>query len=185
MSRDEEPGSPRSSTPGELRTLPLSIGVGSGRRGTGLRERSDLRPDALLFMEEGMDRFLAGDPAGAIRCWERVLGVEPDSFEALIHLARARRQVRQHAAAAGCLGRAVRLRPDRPEAWFELGNSRADLGDPVAALEAYDRALKLQPKMIEAWNNLGNTHAELGRLDEAIRCYTRALEIRSRFSVSR
>ena len=78
--------------------------------------------DALLFFEEGMARFHAGDVPGAIGACEAATRSDPGFLDAWYNLGRLHDIAGNGEAAARAFRKAIAIRPDRPEIWFHLGN---------------------------------------------------------------
>src|SRR5258706_71436 len=110
--------------------------------------------------------------------YEKVLGAQPDHFDALHFLGILRAQQGNAEAAFHLISLALERQPRSAEARSNLGNVLQGLGRYDEAIAGYDRALAINPGYIPALNNLGNALRDLGRPDAALASYDRALAIR-------
>ncbi len=77
--------------------------------------RALLRISACLPLTRGRWALLRGDPAAAVRAFERALRSSPESFDVLLHLARAYLRGRDLPRARRALARAREVSPRRFE----------------------------------------------------------------------
>jgi tetratricopeptide (TPR) repeat protein len=130
----------------------------------------------VLFLEEGIARFGAGDIQGAIGAWRRAVkstppSPKPGSISATPRTPAAAPRWRRPTGGRWRCGR-TSSKPGTISATPAFISAR----DP--AFEAYERAIALRRDVYESWFNLATARADLGEYDEAIRCYGRALVLR-------
>jgi tetratricopeptide (TPR) repeat protein len=130
----------------------------------------------------GRQRHQAGDLAGAVEAYRRVVVAQPDHAEALALLALACHQRGELAEAEGWYRRALAARAADPEIHFRLGMVLASLGRPDEAAGQFREVVRLRPDSAEAWNNLGNVLLLQGEPAEAIPCYRQAVRWRPTYA---
>jgi tetratricopeptide (TPR) repeat protein len=106
------------------------------------------------LVREGLDHFGEGDVAGALRCWEEVLRIDPGHAEALDYLEAARGEPDplDGAAAPGAADAPAPVR--EPEAapserLVEEARARFEREDLEGALDLFRAAAELEPERIE------------------------------------
>jgi tetratricopeptide (TPR) repeat protein len=115
--------------------------------------------------------------ARAIEDFDRILGFDPGSVDALVARGSALAQLGRSADALADLDRAIALAPDDAQARVERGVVRARLGDFNLALRDFDAALKLDPRSFNALVNRAAAYSRIGRNDLAIRDLDEALRL--------
>jgi len=125
----------------------------------------------------GQARLALGQPAIALRCFERAVEHDPDY--ALGHYNRAviLNQIGRSMDAVAPFTRAVSLEPDRADWWLAYGETAAVVGRPDVAERAFVRATELDPGLADAHLLLGKARAQQGRYAEAIPSFERVLEL--------
>ena len=128
----------------------------------------------------GIDLVKLGRPNDAMRCFEQVLRIKPDSAEAHSNLGNVLATLPNRLPdAISEYEAALRINPDFAEVHNNLGNILATLPDRLSdAISEYEAALRINPDFAEAHSNLGNVLVSLpGRLLDAISEYEAALRI--------
>lgn len=110
---------------------------------------------AAQTFRQAQERHRAGDLAGALKLYGRVLAQTPDHPGArhgsgLLHLAQGRLD-----AALEQLAEAVAAAPERPLYRFNHGLALSRAGRNDEAVAAYRKAVALKGDFADAWNNLG------------------------------
>jgi tetratricopeptide (TPR) repeat protein len=120
----------------------------------------------------------AGEIAGAIKLYEKVIRSAPRNADALNLLGLAHFQSGQLERAASLLEQALAIKPQLPSVDYNLGTVLQKLGRHEPAVVNFRRAIEKRPDDADAHNNLGTALKALGRLDEAIEQFRLALALR-------
>lgn len=108
-----------------------------------------------------------GNPAAAIKQYERGLEDTPNHLPTLISLARLYDRQDQFDKAEAMYQRALEAEPDNALAHNDLGLCLARHNRPEPALAALRQAVKLEPNRKLYRNNLATVLVDLGRIDDA------------------
>ncbi|MBL1175123.1 tetratricopeptide repeat protein [Pantanalinema sp. GBBB05] len=138
--------------------------------------------ESLLWFQQGLTMTATGRYEQALICYDQVLEVRPDFYEAWYERGLVLETRGYYADAIASFDRAISLRPNDDalcEIWHERGNAlQYGLGQYPEAIASYDQALKLNPDHELLWQNRGNALMfGLSRLEDALACYSRVLEI--------
>jgi tetratricopeptide (TPR) repeat protein len=104
-----------------------------------------------------------GDVAGAVRCYESAISIQPGAADTWLRKGNACRDLGESTEAIRCYDEAILLRPGISAPWTLKGNVLGDQGRFRAAVECYDAALRLQPGNIVAEQNRGEAVRALRR----------------------
>ncbi len=119
-----------------------------------------------------------GKSAEAIEIFSNVLKKNPNSVNALRHLAVAYWQdSKRMDDAHALLRRATQIAPDYTGAWLTLGALFMQMNKFVDAIDAFTKATELEPKNAEAWGGLGNANSRAMYPEKAIEAFEKALEL--------
>lgn len=130
-----------------------------------------LLTQALSFHQQGR-------LAQAIECCQKILQLQPASFDALHLMGVAFLQSGNSLLAVECISRAIAVNPSQPAAHSHLGNALQSLQRAEEALASYEQALRLAPDFVDALYNYGNILQQFQRDDEALASYDRALQLK-------
>jgi tetratricopeptide (TPR) repeat protein len=134
------------------------------------RMRRQYPKDFWIHLDLGNQLLNSGPTRSseAVRFLTAAVALNPESPGALIHLARALGQGKEHVeeVISLCL-EALRLKPDYAEAHHELGNALQAKGRLIDAVGEYHAALKLKPDYAEANKSLGDALKTQGENDES------------------
>jgi tetratricopeptide (TPR) repeat protein len=106
--------------------------------------------------------LLDSDPQGAAQRAAEILAQAPQSPEAQLLLAAARRKLGDPLAAMGVLERLCEVSPDSPVLQLELGRACAAAGRAAEALAAFRRAVNLDAGLADGWRELAAAHFAAG-----------------------
>ncbi|MEX2127404.1 MAG: tetratricopeptide repeat protein [Xanthobacteraceae bacterium] len=120
----------------------------------------------------------AGDLAGAIRLYEKVVRKAPSNAVALNFLGLACFQNGELEQAASSINRALSLKPDLPDADFHLGIIFHAMGRHEEAARHLTKAIAAKPDDADARSTLGTVLRELGRDEEAIEQCRKAIALK-------
>lgn len=124
-----------------------------------------------------VERFEAGDYAGAKALLEALLHKVPDHPEILNYLAVTEHLCGDHARAHAHLTRALKIAPDFFDAWNNLGLLSIEQGNADAAVNAFQQACLLAPDAAEPTVSLAHALHAAERFSEAIEAYHRGLAL--------
>jgi tetratricopeptide (TPR) repeat protein len=125
----------------------------------------------------GLDRFRAGDFAGAEGNFLAALALSPDRPSVLTNLANALLEQREFGEARIYAMRATEVDPSSYEAWFTLGRCSAGEGNHELALACMDNALARRPAAVPALFHRGAALNHLQRHEAAFESYSHAVAI--------
>ena len=145
------------------------------------KRKGEVSQQAIELFNQGVDRYYAGDLAGAIAAFEKALEIDPKFDYAWNGLGATLRGLGRNTEAIAAFETALEIDPESHGAWNGLGNALNDLGRNTEAIAAFEKALEIDPKSHIVWNGLGNALNSLGRNTEAIAAYEKALEIDPKF----
>ncbi len=117
--------------------------------------------------------LLDSDPQGAAQRAAEILAQAPQSPEAQLLLAAARRKLGDPLAAMGVLERLCEVSPDSPVLQLELGRACAAAGRAAEALAAFRRAVNLDAGLADGWRELAAAHfaaGDVARRGPGVRC---------------
>lgn len=102
----------------------------------------------------GFVRYLEGDDAGALRCFERMLQVAPENADALFNMGMIKFGQEQFAEAESCFARSLLVMPNHAETWNNRGVCLYKLGRVREAQHCFTQALSVDPENEDAKANL-------------------------------
>ena len=118
-----------------------------------------------------------GDPSMAIKEFDGILRIRPESPEAFNHRAMIYWNLGEYDRALDDLDNAIKYEPKYAEAYSNRGFSYRELGQPQRAVEDLDEAIRLDPRYAVAYNNRGLAHSDLGQLQRAVDDYSQAIRL--------
>jgi tetratricopeptide (TPR) repeat protein len=118
-----------------------------------------------------------GDLGAARGCFERVLELEGETFDAVTDLAVVYERASDWTKARELLEKAARAYPARPEAHYNLAVLESQAGRFHEAVLEANRALQLTPDNLEVLRFLGVLYFEHQVCEEAIRYFRRVLAV--------
>lgn len=119
------------------------------------------------LLQKSLELHQKGQLRDAIRGYDQVLLMSPDSFDALHLKGLATYQAGNASEAIPILTRAIKLRSGIPAAYNSRGLALQACGKLEMALKDFGKAIELKPDFAEAHCNKANALREIGRLDDA------------------
>jgi Flp pilus assembly protein TadD len=104
----------------------------------------------------GFVRYIAGDDAGALQSFKRVLERSAGNPDALFNMGMVLFGQSDHVRAEDCFRRSLEARPNDAEAWNNRGVCMHKLSRPAEAVACFKRALELEPENADAKANLAD-----------------------------
>lgn len=148
----------------------------------------DLSSQALeahvAWLERADELFEQNRFQEAVRCYEKVVKVQPNALTAWFKLGMASENIDQPAIAIRAYRTITQHQPEDYLAWLKLGKVLERLGQYEEALAAYDEVLQLQPKNYWAWADRGQILERLHRVEDALAAYSRAIELKPDFQLA-
>jgi tetratricopeptide (TPR) repeat protein/CHAT domain-containing protein len=149
----------------------------------------EISQEAEELFKQGVDNYEFGYLESALACYEKVIEMQPDFYEAWIDRSKVLDRLGRYQEATTNYYTAIALQSGNNKVFtqqeakelFNQGVDRYDVGDLEGAIAAYEKALEIDPKYYDAWNNLGNALKDLGRYSEAKAAFEKALEINPKF----
>ena len=133
------------------------------------------------LFNQAVDNYELGYLESALACYDKVIEMQPDFYEAWINRSKVLDRLGRYQEATTNYYTAIALQSGNKKVllnhWHNIGYDLANLGQHEEAIAAYNKALKIDPKFHISWNGLGSALRELGRNTEAIAALEKALEI--------
>ena len=123
----------------------------------------------------GESATLAGDHAGALAIWEKLVAARPQDVSLLLRLGVSQSILGRYDEAEATLSRALRAQPNNPQLVFNLGLVCFRRGQHGRAQELLERTLALDHRFPEVHYHLGLLCERQGHWDAAKRLYMREL----------
>lgn len=140
-------------------------------------ERTAIKSAAVLRFQRALNLQKSGMIALAVREYEDVIRLKPDSYTAHNNLGIAKQKLGKLTEAADHYRQSLRLKPDFAEAHNSLGVIVHGQGKVADAIEHFHQAIKNKSDYAEAHNNLGVALHGQGEMLRAIEQYHHALRI--------
>ncbi|MFC2030595.1 tetratricopeptide repeat protein [Chloroflexota bacterium] len=131
---------------------------------------------ALYWVEQGNERWFAGQEGGAIALYQKALQLDPQETEAYIALGEAYRCQGHWEATIQMLQGALQLAPDDADLHRVLGDTYLVNSEPRKAISAYQRAIQLAPDNPGLHARLGDAYQVQGDEDAAGQAYARSTQ---------
>ena len=132
---------------------------------------AQLIQDGLFFHQQGKFKE-------AQVCYERVLAIHTNHFDALKLLGVLSAQTKQFIKAVDFLTKALKINPNDAACYSNRGVALKELELLEEALTSYDQAISIKPDYAEALSNRGNVLLELNRFEEALATCEKAICIK-------
>lgn len=123
------------------------------------------------------ERLRLGNRAGALQCFETVLGQTPTLPDVWFNYARCLQDEERFADSVAAYDRVAALQPGSADIWDNRGAALHDMDRPAEALASFDRALALRPAYAQTYSNRGLSLFALKRANEAIAAFDKALAL--------
>lgn len=120
----------------------------------------------------------------AIFCYEEVILIQPNFYQAWYGRGKALYQVERYQDAIASFNKAIQFQPDDAEIWFERTQAFYQLQLYSEAMTGLEKALQIRPDYPEAWVMRGVILRHLQRDEEAIACYAKAIEFKPDYAVA-
>jgi tetratricopeptide (TPR) repeat protein len=129
------------------------------------------------FYNRGLEKAQAGDFAGAVREFDRVLRINPQFVEVYYKRGRCHFELGDRTGAIADYNQALQLQPERTEIYLSRGLTKLALKDHAGALADAEQSLKLNNNLAAAYSLQGTVYRRLGKLSEAIASFKQAANI--------
>jgi serine/threonine protein kinase len=128
-------------------------------------KRSEL--EAWELYNKAFSLSSLGHVEEALRCYERVLELEPDNSDALNNMGVCYRKMGRLEDALGCYERAAHANPYNAAAWGNKGNCLYSMGRFTDAIVSLNKAIEIDQLNESAWLNRALVEERLGLKREA------------------
>src|SRR5581483_10752538 len=125
-----------------------------------------------------LSAWQAGDRDAAAKAFQAVLGLEPNSVDALRGLAALAVEREQWEQALDYQAKLIELGERSPELFYNTGLLLQKSGQVEDAVKLYREALVERPDFAEALLNLGHALKSQGNQDEARKCWKQAVSVK-------
>ena len=139
-------------------------------------EQVNCSPEAVYYLGSSHLKFKKYQEA--IACFQKVIDIAGESFEAFHDMGTAQALMGDKKAALASYLKAAVYKIDSHEIHFNIAKIQHDFNNFEEALGQYDRALQLKPDFAEAWSNKAITLQKLNRYNEASAHHDKAIQIR-------
>lgn len=135
-----------------------------------------LKPDYVPAMSGlGMAYQAGGNFVRALRCYDRVVGAQPDDAVSCYHHGFALQELGRSIEALASLDRAISLKSDYGQALAKRSQVIESLGNVPEVLQAALRSCHLSPEDVTSWSRLGDLLQKYRDFDKAIAAYDKGL----------
>jgi tetratricopeptide (TPR) repeat protein len=129
------------------------------------------------LMATGQQMLQNGAYSQAVSAFRKVVGREPDNFEAQFNLGFALLGWGRNGNAIEEFKKALKLQPRNSQVWSNMAIAYENMGKSPEAIGALDNAVKCDPNNITARVNLAAEYANADRYEQAIAQYKQVLAI--------
>lgn len=149
--------------------------------------RPDLLPGSNLalnssdWINNGNSLYSKRDYAGAIKCYDKALNIDPQSALAWRNKGYTLYSLNNFSEAIDCYNKSIEIDAMDKIAWNDRGFVLLRMNMYEDALASFDEAISLDQNYPYAWVNKGTVLEYLKRRDEALKCFDKVLEIDPRF----
>lgn len=117
---------------------------------------------AIIYNNQGVEKFKAGDNYGAIQAYDRAIAVNPRYGASYVNRGIAKFKLGKIQAAIADYNLAIEIDPKDDEAYYNRGIAKFESGDERAAIADFDRAVAINPQDAEVYGNRGFAKSTLG-----------------------
>lgn len=110
-----------------------------------------------LERQDGNALYSKGDFNGAIKCYTRCIGLNPENHIAYSNRAMAYLKAKNFSKAEEDCCSAIRFNPEHVKSWNRRGTARNKLGRHRAAMRDFEQVLRLEPRNKQAIKDLHKT----------------------------
>jgi predicted TPR repeat methyltransferase len=129
------------------------------------------------LVRQGYAAQMAGEMAKAEQCYQRILQLQPDHYDALYLLGKVAHSGGDHERAVELLRKAVALRPGEVAFHALLATALEAAARHEEAISSYQAVLALDPGDAQAANNLGCIFRDQGDIGKARECFETAIRV--------
>lgn len=141
-----------------------------------------MNPVYRQLLQKSFELHQRGQLREAIRSYDQLLAVAPDTFDALHLKGLATYQIGNPAEAIPLLTKAIRLKSASPPAYNNRGLAYHACGKLELALRDFNKAVELKPDFAEAYCNRATVLRAMGRLEEAEAACLKAIKLNARIA---
>lgn len=135
------------------------------------------RLSAAGSLDEGLALVEAGDWAGAVAFYDKIIAANPDMAAAYVKRSIPYRRAGNLDQAFADVNQAISLQSDLAEAYFERGRILAIAGRLEEAVADFNQAIMLQSDYADAYNHRGLAYAQAGNLSQALADMNEAVQL--------
>lgn len=117
---------------------------------------------AIIYNNQGVEKFKAGDNYGAIQSYDRAIAVNPRYGASYVNRGIAKFKLGKIQAAIADYNLAIEIDPKDDEAYYNRGIAKFEAGDERAAIADFDRAVAINPQDAEVYGNRGFAKSTIG-----------------------
>ncbi len=133
------------------------------------------------WFNTGLNMARAGDLAGAISSWDKVLELNPNFSQAWHNRGSALANLGKLDDAIASFDQAIAINPNDHLAWNNRGNVFYNLQNWEEALSCWNHVVEIQPEYYQSWYNRGCALENLNKKEESLKSYEKALKIKPDF----
>jgi tetratricopeptide (TPR) repeat protein len=121
--------------------------------------------------------YISGGRYGkAIQCYNELLRIDPNDFEAYFALGDIYIKTGQYDKAIGCFKDGADIVSGNPMVYSRIAEAYQKLGDYEKAVEYYKKVIQLNPHTIDVYLQLGYIYHYMGYYDKAIGCFDKVTQ---------
>ena len=116
-------------------------------------------------------------PLQAIECYQRIIKVKPDSFEAAHNLGEAFSQLERWLEAIDTYQKALKINPNSAITYQRLADAFVKVKSEDEAIINYKKAIEIDPKSFQAHQKIAQLLFQQKQYEPALKAYLRAIEL--------
>lgn len=129
------------------------------------------------FYDRGIDFFKRKEYFKAIKCFNKVLELEPNHFLALYNTGGAFYYLAEYEKSLKFFEDVLKIDDRNSDAWYFKGCTLLEMGKFKDAIKDFDKALNINPKDFEALNDKGVALLRLGETEESLKYFDKSLDV--------
>tara|TARA_E500000331_G_scaffold211172_1_gene202428 strand:+ start:115 stop:2655 length:2541 start_codon:yes stop_codon:yes gene_type:complete len=144
-----------------------------------LDPNNEIDYNEIAYYSLGLIKESQGLDYQAIEFFEKVLEINPKSYDACIGIANNSLSINEIDYAIDLYNKAIQIDGKKAIAYSGRGNAKSQLDDFEGAISDYSKAIEIDPSLLVPYFNRGNLKSDIDDNEGAISDYSKAIEIDS------
>lgn len=132
---------------------------------------------AIIYNNQGVEKFKTGDDRGAIEAYDRAIAVNPKYGTSYVNRGIVKFKLGNIQAAIKDYNLAIAINSQDNDAYYNRGIAEFEAGQERAAIADFDRAIAIDPHDPEVYGNRGFAKSTIGDRGGAITDFQRAADL--------